>query len=107
MIGRLNPVAIAVRDMAAAAAVYRNTLGGDVTEAVALPDHGVTTVFINLPNTKNNRSPTRREASLRSQSPPIAGGVMVSSPSAPLSTTRSSIGIRPPQKWFTTFSPSS
>lgn len=52
MIGRLNHVAIAVRDMAAAAAVYRNTLGGDVTEAVALPDHGVTTVFINLPNTK-------------------------------------------------------
>jgi methylmalonyl-CoA/ethylmalonyl-CoA epimerase len=52
MIGRLNHVAIAVRDMAAAAAVYRDTLGGDVTEAVALPDHGVTTVFINLPNTK-------------------------------------------------------
>ena len=52
MIGRLNHVAIAVRDIAAAAAVYRDTLGGDVTEAVAQPDHGVTTVFINLPNTK-------------------------------------------------------
>lgn len=52
MIGRLNHVAIAVRDIAAAAAVYRDTLGGDVTDAVPQPDHGVTTVFINLPNTK-------------------------------------------------------
>ena len=52
MIGRLNHVAIAVQDIAAAAAVYRDTLGGDVTEAVPQPDHGVTTVFVNLPNTK-------------------------------------------------------
>jgi methylmalonyl-CoA/ethylmalonyl-CoA epimerase len=52
MIGRLNHVAIAVKDIAAAAAVYRDTLGGDVTDAVAQPDHGVTTVFINLTNTK-------------------------------------------------------
>ncbi len=52
MIGRLNHVAIAVKDIAAAAAVYRDTLGGDVTEAVPQPDHGVTTVFVNLPNTK-------------------------------------------------------
>jgi methylmalonyl-CoA/ethylmalonyl-CoA epimerase len=52
MIGRLNHVAIAVTDIKAAAAVYRDTLGGDVSEAVPQPDHGVTTVFINLPNTK-------------------------------------------------------
>lgn len=52
MIGRLNHVAIAVRDIKAAAAVYRDTLGGDVTGEVAEPDHGVTTVFVNLPNTK-------------------------------------------------------
>ena len=52
MIGRLNHVAIAVKNIAAAAAVYRDTLGGDVTEAVPQPDHGVTTVFVNLPNTK-------------------------------------------------------
>ncbi len=52
MIGKLNHVAIAVKDIAAAAAVYRDTLGGDVTDAVAQPDHGVTTVFVNLPNTK-------------------------------------------------------
>ena len=52
MIGRLNHVAIAVKDIAAATAVYRDTLGGDVSEAVPQPDHGVTTVFINLPNTK-------------------------------------------------------
>jgi len=52
MIGRLNHVAIAVKDIKAAAAVYRDTLGGDVSEAVAEPTHGVTTVFVNLPNTK-------------------------------------------------------
>ncbi|MBS0245347.1 MAG: methylmalonyl-CoA epimerase [Proteobacteria bacterium] len=52
MIGRLNHVAIAVRDIAKAAAVYRDTLGANVSEKVAQPDHGVFTVFINLPNTK-------------------------------------------------------
>jgi len=52
MIGRLNHVAIAVSDIEAAAAVYRGTLGADVSDKVAQPDHGVCTVFINLPNTK-------------------------------------------------------
>ena len=52
MIGRLNHVAIAVKDIAAATAIYRDTLGGNVSEAVPQPDHGVTTVFVNLPNTK-------------------------------------------------------
>lgn len=52
MIGRLNHVAIAVRDIAKASAIYRDTLGADVTDKVAQPDHGVFTVFINLPNTK-------------------------------------------------------
>ena len=52
MIGRLNHVAIAVRDIGKAAAVYRDVLGADVSAAVAQPDHGVTTVFIALPNTK-------------------------------------------------------
>ena len=52
MIGRLNHVAIAVKDMAKAAAVYRDTLGAAVSEAVPQPDHGVSTVFITLPNTK-------------------------------------------------------
>lgn len=52
MIGRLNHVAIAVRDMAAASAVYRDTLGAEVSEATPQPDHGVSTVFITLPNTK-------------------------------------------------------
>jgi methylmalonyl-CoA/ethylmalonyl-CoA epimerase len=52
MIGRLNHVAIAVRDIGKAAEVYRKTLGAEVSAAVAQPDHGVTTVFINLPNTK-------------------------------------------------------
>ena len=52
MIGRLNHVAIAVRDIAKAAQVYRNTLGAEVSAAVPQPTHGVTTVFITLPNTK-------------------------------------------------------
>jgi methylmalonyl-CoA/ethylmalonyl-CoA epimerase len=52
MIGRLNHVAIAVPDLAAATAVYRDTLGARVTEPVNQPDHGVITVFVELPNTK-------------------------------------------------------
>jgi methylmalonyl-CoA/ethylmalonyl-CoA epimerase len=52
MIRRLNHVAIAVCDVAKAAAVYRDTLGAEVSAAVPQPEHGVTTVFITLPNTK-------------------------------------------------------
>ena len=52
MIGRLNHVAIAVPDLAAAAATYRDTLGATVSAPVDLPEHGVTTVFVELPNTK-------------------------------------------------------
>ena len=52
MIGRLNHVAIAVKDIAAASAVYRETLGASVSEPVQQAEHGVTTVFIELPNTK-------------------------------------------------------
>lgn len=52
MIGRLNHVAIAVPDLAAAAAQYRDTLGAKVGEPQDEPDHGVTVVFIELPNTK-------------------------------------------------------
>jgi methylmalonyl-CoA/ethylmalonyl-CoA epimerase len=52
MIGRLNHVAIAVRDIAKAADVYRETLGAQVSEKVPQPEHGVSTVFITLPNTK-------------------------------------------------------
>ena len=52
MIGKLNHVAIVVPDLTAAAALYRTTLGARVSEPVPLPDHGVTTVFVELPNTK-------------------------------------------------------
>lgn len=52
MIGRLNHVAIAVPDLAAAAAQYRGTLGAEVGPAQDEPDHGVTVIFITLPNTK-------------------------------------------------------
>jgi methylmalonyl-CoA/ethylmalonyl-CoA epimerase len=52
MIGRLNHVAIAVKNLDAAVAVYRDTLGAEVSEALPQPDHGVTVVFITLPNTK-------------------------------------------------------
>lgn len=52
MIGRLNHVAIAVGDLAAAADLYRDTLGASVSEPQDLPDHGVTVIFVELPNTK-------------------------------------------------------
>ena len=52
MIGRLNHVAIAVRDIAQAAEVYRDILGARVSEVVPQPEHGVSTVFITLPNAK-------------------------------------------------------
>jgi methylmalonyl-CoA/ethylmalonyl-CoA epimerase len=52
LIGRLNHVAIAVRDLENAAAIYRDVLGAAVSAAVPQPDHGVTTVFVTLPNTK-------------------------------------------------------
>lgn len=52
MIGRLNHVAIAVPDLEAAAATYRDTLGARVSAPQAEPDHGVTVVFVELPNTK-------------------------------------------------------
>ncbi|XOV85148.1 MAG: methylmalonyl-CoA epimerase [bacterium] len=52
MIGRLNHVAIVVPDLAAAAQMYKTSLGATVTDPVPLPDHGVTTVFVELPNTK-------------------------------------------------------
>ncbi|MDJ0683391.1 MAG: methylmalonyl-CoA epimerase [Alphaproteobacteria bacterium] len=52
MIGRLNHVAIVAPDLAQATATYRASLGAEVSEPLDLPDHGVTTVFVNLPNTK-------------------------------------------------------
>jgi methylmalonyl-CoA/ethylmalonyl-CoA epimerase len=52
MIGRLNHVAIAVPNLTAAARLYRETLGAEVSEPVDMPEHGVTTVFVTLPNTK-------------------------------------------------------
>lgn len=52
MIGRLNHVAIAVRDLGAATALYRDTLGADVSAPIDQPEHGVRVVFVTLPNTK-------------------------------------------------------
>ena len=52
MLGRLNHVAIAVPDLAAATATYRDTLGAAVSAPQALPEHGVTVVFVDLGNTK-------------------------------------------------------
>ena len=52
MLGRLNHVAIVVPDLAWAAALYRDVLGAEVSMPVPLPAHGVTTVFVNLPNAK-------------------------------------------------------
>jgi methylmalonyl-CoA/ethylmalonyl-CoA epimerase len=52
MIGRLNHVAIAVPNAEKAAGIYRDAFGAEVSDAVALPEHGVITVFVTLPNTK-------------------------------------------------------
>ena len=52
MLGRLNHVAIAVPDLEAAARKYRNVLGATVSEPQALPEHGVTVIFVELENTK-------------------------------------------------------
>ena len=52
MIGRLNHVAIVVPDLAAASALYRDVLGASVSAPQPLPEHGVTVVFVDLPNTR-------------------------------------------------------
>ena len=52
MIGRLNHVAIAVPDLEAASRLYRESLGAQVSAPASLPEHGVTVVFVELPNTK-------------------------------------------------------
>jgi methylmalonyl-CoA/ethylmalonyl-CoA epimerase len=52
MLGRVNHIAIAVPDLAAAAATYRDILGAAISPPQALPEHGVTVVFVELPNTK-------------------------------------------------------
>ena len=52
MIGRLNHVAIAVKDLKGATALYRDTLGARVSQPLPQPEHGVTVVFVELPNTK-------------------------------------------------------
>ncbi len=52
MIGKLNHVAIVVPDLAAASELYESVLGATVSAPVELPEHGVTTVFVELPNTK-------------------------------------------------------
>ena len=52
MLGRLNHVAIAVADLEKATALYRDTLGAQVSAPLALPEHGVTVAFVELPNSK-------------------------------------------------------
>jgi methylmalonyl-CoA/ethylmalonyl-CoA epimerase len=52
MLGRLNHVAIAVPHLEAASAIYRDTLGAKVSAPQALPEHGVTVVFIDTGNSK-------------------------------------------------------
>src|ERR1043165_6889779 len=52
MLGRLNHVAIAVKDAEKAAKIYGTAFGADISAAVPLPEHGVITVFVTLPNTK-------------------------------------------------------
>jgi methylmalonyl-CoA/ethylmalonyl-CoA epimerase len=70
MIGRLNHIAIAVSDLAEATAVYADVLGAVVSAPLPQPEHGVTVVFITLPNTKIELISPLGEAS------PIAGFLM-------------------------------
>lgn len=51
-LGRLNHIAIATPDLAKAASLYKNVLGASISEPQALPEHGVTTIFVELGNTK-------------------------------------------------------
>jgi len=69
MIGRLNHVAIVVPDLVAAAARYRDLLGAEVSEPQVLAEHGVTVVFVMLPNTKTS---TVRSTTASAASPMIA-----------------------------------
>ena len=52
MIGKLNHIAIAVPDLKSASKIYKDILGANVSDPTPMPDHGVTTVFVELPNTK-------------------------------------------------------
>ncbi|MDO9415914.1 methylmalonyl-CoA epimerase [Pararhizobium sp.] len=52
MLGRINHIALAVPDLASAVSAYRDTLGATVSAPMALPEHGVTVVFVTLENTK-------------------------------------------------------
>ncbi len=52
MIGKMNHVAIVVPDLAAASVIYKNTLGARVSQPKPMPEHGVSTVFVDLPNIK-------------------------------------------------------
>ena len=60
MLGRLNHVAIAVKDAEKAAKIYGGAFGAEISGAVPLPEHGVITVFVTLPNTKIEFIATRR-----------------------------------------------
>ncbi|MGY4428353.1 catechol 2,3-dioxygenase-like lactoylglutathione lyase family enzyme [Bradyrhizobium sp. F1.13.1] len=69
MLGRLNHVAIATKDAVKAARIYGAAFGAQISEAVALPEHGVTTVFATLPNvTPRSSSSSRSARPRRSQS---------------------------------------
>ena len=90
MIGRLNHVAIAVTDLAAASALYRDMLGAKVSEPVPQPGHGVTTVFIELPNTK-----VELIAPLDAHSPLTASSSAIRSAASTISATRCQTSVRP------------
>ena len=90
MLGRLNHIAIAVPDLAAATALYRDTLGAKVTAPQALPEHGVTVVFIDTGNSKIELLEPLSDAS------PIAA-FLAKNPAGGMhpSATRSTISLPP------------
>jgi catechol 2,3-dioxygenase-like lactoylglutathione lyase family enzyme len=78
MLGRLNHVAIAVKDAEQAAKIYGAAFGAEISKAVPLPEHGVTTVFVTLPNTKIEfiRSARPRRSQNSSSAMPTAASIM-------------------------------
>ena len=98
MIGRLNHVAIAVKDLAAASRVYRETLGAELSEPLPQPEHGVTVVFVTLPEHQDRAAGAARRELAHRRASSAATRTAASTTSATRSTTSSppATGWSPP-----------
>ncbi len=106
MLGRVNHIAIAVPDLAAATAVYRDTLGAHVSQAQALPEHGVTVVFVELPNTKVELlEPLGENSPLRPSSPRTRPAACITSAMKCPTSSRRAINWQPAGRVFSETEP--